>query len=188
MIGAIASLGGMLGAGGILGLLKIGIEFWMESKRAKSDADHRERLALGNQLVEYTNAIHGKSQEVDLEKNTNWTITWKGQPLFSYESKHRKEKIAHSLSSWAHCAALLMLVGALVWCCLIWANVPNIPVWSHNPGESPTTIKVLFGIIEWSVSKNTISEISTGGMAYALLHGIMGIAGYVLVGTRFNKK
>jgi hypothetical protein len=186
MIGAIASLGGALGAGGLVGLIKMFIEYWLENKRLEKKMKHEADLAFHKQLTEYQNNIH-KFQEVELEKDVEWKISFIGHELLSYKGKKRKETIARSLASWFHSISLLMLTSALVWVCLIWANAPDVPLRSINPEQEPTKFSFLWRIIEWSFHKANVQEWTTGGAAFLLLHGIMVLIGYVLIGTRWKR-
>jgi|GEM_PF-2762426 len=183
MISEIISMSGALGTGGLIGLLKVGMERWLDSKQRSADAAHRKDLALGNQLIDYQKTIHAAPGEAELEKTAKWEITFFNKK-FGYESHRRKETIVRSLGSVSHALALILLVITLCWSCLIWADSPDIVVWTLNPDEKPRTFGLLWGLLDWSIHRTSVSEVTTAGLAYALLHGILGIVGYILVGSR----
>ena len=187
MLGEIVSMSGALGAGGGIGLLKLGLEHMAEASREKAAAEHRKDLALGGQLLDYQRAMHAAPTEANLENTSKWELTLFNKK-FGYESNHRKETLVRSLGSWSHAAALLLLVVTLCWSCLIWADAPDIIVWTLDPEEKPRTFSILWGLLDWSISRSTVQEVTTAGLSFALLHGILGIVGYILVGSRTRKK
>jgi hypothetical protein len=177
-----------LGSGVGLGLLKFALEAFLESRRQKSDQEHRERLALGNQLVEYTNAIHGKSHEVDLEKESEWEICLFGKKLFSYKGSHKKETVIYTLAAWADSIVFVSLAFTVCWICLIWADSPNILIWTNDPNAKPTNVGFLWKLFELNFSNSKVQAITTGGAAFILSHPIASVIGYKLVGTMARRK
>jgi len=95
--------------------------------------------------------------------------------------------LAVSPISRMHTYALLMLVFTLCWCAFIWADNPSQIIWTINPDQEPSKLGFLWGFFEWGFNKTRIHELTTGGLALILLHGILGIVGYLLVGLNLNK-
>jgi hypothetical protein len=75
-----------------------------------------------------------------------------------------------------------MLVATVCACALLCINEPSEVLWTFNPDSSPTQFDFLF--IHWKASGNSVYEITTGGIAYALLHAMALQVGRVVSGVR----
>jgi len=187
MISGIVSLLGSGGAGALLGIAKYLITVFVQSKREKNEFEHERFLAMGKLGNERLSELNKQPNEVELDssKQTKLKI---GKFEASYDRVEKKERLVYGLASLAHNAALFVLVCTLTVPILIWADNPNVLVTSFNPSAEPTSVSLFFGILDFKFDKTQIANLTTGGLAFILLHGIMGIVGYILVGNTSYRK
>ena len=81
-----------------------------------------------------------------------------------------------------HGISTFLLVATVCACAILCINEPSMVLWTFNPDSTPTKFDFLF--IHWESSKNQVYEITTGGIAYALLHAMALQVGRVVSGVR----
>ena len=81
-----------------------------------------------------------------------------------------------------HGISVFLLVATVCLCAILCINEPSRVLWTFNPDSIPTKFDFLF--IHWQSSKNAVYEITTGGIAYALLHAMALQVGRVVSGVR----
>jgi hypothetical protein len=101
------------------------------------------------------------------------------------KSKDAEQAITH-ISSVAdkpfYGLSIFMLVGTVCLCAILCINEPSRVLWTFQPDSIPTKFDFLF--IHWQSSKNQVYEITTGGIAYSLLHAMVFQVGRVVSGVR----
>ena len=75
-----------------------------------------------------------------------------------------------------------LLVFTVCACALLCINEPSRVLWTFAPDSSPQKIGFLTFSYEWQ--RNKVYEITTGGIAYSLLHAMVFQIGRVLSGVR----
>jgi hypothetical protein len=81
-----------------------------------------------------------------------------------------------------HGISTFLLVSTVCLCAILCINEPSMVLWTFNPDSAPTKFDFLF--IHWESSKNQVYEITSGGIAYALLHAMVLQVGRVVSGVR----
>lgn len=85
------------------------------------------------------------------------------------------DKPFHGISSF-------LLTATVCLCAILCINEPSEILWTFHPDSSPVKFDFLF--IHWQGGKNQVYEITTGGVAYALLHAMVLQVGRVVSGVR----
>lgn len=79
-------------------------------------------------------------------------------------------------------AAIWMLVFTVCLCAVLCVNEPSRVLWTFAPDTAPT--KFEFWFIKWESQRDKVYEITTGGVAYGILHAMVFQIGRVLSGVR----
>jgi len=186
MIAGIASLLSAQVLGGLLGLLKAFLTFRSQERREKSEHERNMWLAQSEHGRKVLETLNAPPLEVELDSGKKTSIqlgNWK----YAYETQSKKEKLVYGLASLAHNGALFMLTLAITFPILIWADIPDVMVQTFVPGQDGTGVKLLWGIVDIAISPKEAAVLSTGGLAFILLHPVIAIVQYVLTGTVFRK-
>lgn len=75
-----------------------------------------------------------------------------------------------------------MLVTTVCACALMGINEPSLPLWTFYPSDEPQSVEFLWFKYQWH--RTEVFQITTGGVAYGLLHAIVFQIGRILSGVR----
>lgn len=81
-----------------------------------------------------------------------------------------------------------MLVFTYCACTIICTIFPEVIVWTFNPDDEPKRISLFWGLVshEWKLTK--VYEVTSGGIAYSLLHPIAFMIGTVVTGINPSRR
>jgi hypothetical protein len=85
-------------------------------------------------------------------------------------------------TSEAYSGAFMWLVRSYCICLIICIIDPSLPLYTFSPDNTPSKFSIFFGIVSWERPANFVYEITTGGVAYGLLHPLAFQIGSVITG------
>ena len=78
--------------------------------------------------------------------------------------------------------SIFLLVSTVCFCAVLCINEPSRVLWTFQPDSIPTSFD--FWFIHWESSSTKVYEITTGGIAYSILHAMVFQVGRVVSGVR----
>lgn len=174
---------GALGAGGGLGVLRLAGGGIVSLIKARIQAKKEAEIATRESAKDYFDSMNNaKPQEAELEGHSKWEFTIANKK-FGYERKYKKETLFTNYLAWCHGTSLLMLIGIVGTVTIIWADNPGIILWASDPSTEPTKVGFAWGLFDIIIAKaKQVREYTTGGVSFMLAHGLIGLAGYLVVG------
>lgn len=182
MIAGIASLLSAQVLGGVLGLLKAWLSYRSQERQEKAGHERNMWLAQSDHGRKVLEILNAPPQEIELDAGKNVKIKL-GSWIYEYSKSSKKEKLVYGLASLAHNFVLCVLAFGVVIPILIWADNPAETVRTFVPGQDGTNVKILFGLFDVAVSPKEAAVLTTGGLAFILLHPLVAILQYVLTGA-----
>ena len=181
----------LLGAGGmgaLSGVGKLGLNLFMEGIRNKREmemkrleADKEITLSSMEARKEMRNTLFNtKPEEVEILNEHEFKITLFGKE-FGWNRKSKQDQLVINPLIRAYSRSFWMLVLSLCAITLLWADNPAIPILTLDPSAEPLKWSVFWGFIGGSIPIKEVLTLHTGGLAFLLCHGILGIITHIMV-------
>lgn len=175
MITAIISFFASNAGGALVGLIIEQLDHRRKDRKEKQEAERETRRLLaqeqGNHFKQLDKQAEGEKHEKYL-KVSLWGLEWERRRPFSMYPP-RTWVVAFCLG--LLCTTLCFVVG-------LWASNPSETVITLNPNTEPSKIGILWGVLSFEWLREEVFVLNTGGVVYAILHGIMFILSTAIVG------
>ena len=181
---------GSLATGGGLGLLKLAGGGIVDLIKSHIQAKKEQDIATREGAKEFFTTVYNqKPVEAELEGTSKFSITLFGKE-FGFERTYKKEKLFVSYLAWCYGTSMLLLICIIGAVTLIWADNPGVILWASDPTTEPTKVGFGWGLVNFVIAaKAKVQEYTTGGVAYMLVHGLVGLTGYMVIGQNpFQRK
>jgi len=175
-----------LGAGSgiakiILNMILEGIQDKREQNKLKIQADRDVTISAINANQKQQQELYSKKyEEVEIDNESKFAFLLFGKE-FGWSSKSKKDKLVINPVVSAYAFSFRLLVVTLAWITFIWADGPSEVIATLNPSAEPYTIGILWDAFTFHIPVTEVLQLSTTGLANALIHLIAGIVVHLMV-------
>jgi hypothetical protein len=164
--------------GALLGFVLDWLDRKHEYQMKKEDRKLRGRMAELKAIEEHTKQLDATTPGTLKEIKTKWTLWGVG-----YESRKWKVFKTNVSSPRAIVVALCLGLLTFTYCyvLIVFAVESQDVIWTYQPDPKPRKFGFLFWSYEWQ--RDSIYELTKGGIAYLMAHPLIFILSTAIVGT-----
>ena len=157
----------------------------MKEKRADKLATD---MAYRDQLTNYQKVLAEQKinvQEINVNNELEWKIgKW---TLFKRTWKRTGKTPIYTLRQ--HASNFIIYYFGFIYglCAFLLINTPDRTVFARDPDGEPRSFGVFWGFIDWVYGSVKVTEISTGGIGWAMLSMMIGLVTMMVVGVTGRK-